>query len=289
MPNLWNFLVGGALLDQSSDAANGRASVDRRIAAGIAVTPLGLGRSAAYQVGFDAEPSGFGLDAALLCPHYVAERGGLCGIWQHRESTCTTYFCKHVRGAVGEAFWVALKHLLQGAEASLALWCARQLGLAGEMDMGERDDASARALWGAWYGRERQLYEECARLVAALAWADVTKIGGARIGFEVEKTRRAYEALLKNETPQRPTAALVQITPRSTGRARLSTYSAGDALEIPAIVAKLLPYFDGRSIEETLDDIQRREGVRVEPSFVRKLTDFGVLRDAASDAGTMLS
>lgn len=282
MPELRNFLVGAALLDPTSEAARGRASINARIDAGIAVSPLGLGRSAAYDRLYDAVPSGFGRDPALLCPHFVDERGGICSIWHHREATCTTYFCTHVRGTVGRAFWSTLQHLLKSVEESLAAWCVREIGLDGELAIGECDDATSRAMWGAWYGRERELYARCSRLVASLSWADVARIGGPRVALGAEQARSAHARLLEDGAPERPVLALVQITPRRAGRVRLSTQGGGDPLDVPEIVATLLPYFDGRPIGEALDDIRRREGVRVEPSFVRKLSDFGMLRDAAA-------
>ena len=54
-----------------------------------------------------------------------------------------------------------------------------------------------------------------------------------------------------------------------------------DELEMPAVVGKLLSEFDGRPLDEVLSAIAAKERVTVDPSFVRRLTDFGVLRDDA--------
>jgi hypothetical protein len=125
LPHLRNFLVGRILLDPDPAMARGQRSVEARIAAGSGVTPLGLGRSGTSPA--SDEGSGFGRDEALLCPHYVREGGGLCGIWPHREATCATFFCKHDRGAVGAAFWQALRRLLEAVEQSLAWHCVEAL------------------------------------------------------------------------------------------------------------------------------------------------------------------
>jgi hypothetical protein len=48
------------------------------------------------------------------------------------------------------------------------------------------------------------------------------------------------------------------------------------------VVATVLPYFDGRPAAEALDNVRRGEGVSVDPSRVRQLTDLGVLKERAA-------
>ena len=122
VPALPNFLVGRILRDAERGAA-GRASVEARIATGIGVTPLGLGRSPGQHV----PDAGFGQDETFLCPHFVQQDGGICSIWQHREATCATFFCKFVRGAMGANFWGALQRLLEAIEQALAWQCVETL------------------------------------------------------------------------------------------------------------------------------------------------------------------
>jgi hypothetical protein len=302
VPELWNFLVGGVLLDEHADAVRGRATVEGRIDRGVAVTPLGLGRPSTYKLLYDGSPQSFGQSRALLCPHYLPEEGGLCGVWRHRESTCTTFFCKFVRGAVGKDFWEHLHQLLRAAEESVAAWCLLELGvdhgvlarlfrpdrqrqavrMTGQDMDGEPNAADLRIVWGKWRGREREFYRECARLVAPLTWADIVRIGGAELTVYARLTQVAHARLISDAIPEQPVTALVQITPRGPSRIRLATYSGMDALEVPAVVGAILPYFDGRPTAEALADIRRTEGVNVDPKLVRKLTDFGVLRDATT-------
>src|SRR3954471_5464586 len=129
LPDLWNFLVGGVLLDEHADAARGRGTVEARLEKGVAVTPLGLGRDARYSLVYRASPESFGRSGDILCPHYIDEQGGLCGIWRHRESTCTTWFCKFVRGSVGRDFWSDVQQLLRAIEEALATWCLVELAV----------------------------------------------------------------------------------------------------------------------------------------------------------------
>lgn len=104
LPELPNFLVGRILADEDPALAVGRATVEKRLQAGVAVTPLGLDRTPFYDLLYQHADTAFGRSHTLRCPHYI-EEGGLCGIWQHRNSVCATWFCKHVRGAMGFRFW----------------------------------------------------------------------------------------------------------------------------------------------------------------------------------------
>jgi hypothetical protein len=298
MPQLWNFLVGGVLGDQDVDA-RGRASVEARIDHGIA-TPLGLGRTRTYHVLYKSGTLRFGQSRELLCPHYLPEGGGRCSVWGHRESACSTWFCKFERGAIGFDFWSHLNQMLGTAERVLAGWALLELGLDGsalarlyaprrDSDPSSptgrdvyapTDPAEVRAVWGAWHRRERELYRECAQLVAPLRWTDVLRIGGAELSVYARLVEEAYARLMNRTPPERPTTALVQITPRGKARVRLATYHGRDALEVPAIVGTILPHFDGRPISAAIAEIRAKEGVAIDPSLVRKLADFGVLRDA---------
>jgi hypothetical protein len=194
--------------------------------------------------------------------------------------------------------------LLRAVEEALAAWCLTQLHVddtvlrrlyrphrnrfpsrptAREVD-GQSDDKEVKALWGSWLGREREFFIACARLVEPLQWSDVLRIAGVEVAVYAQLTREAHFRRATVELPERPNAAFVQITPRGE-RIRLATYSTMDELEVPAAVGRLLPYFNGRPLGEALEAIKTHERMAVDASFVRKLTDFGVLRDdAANDA-----
>ncbi|HLL54053.1 MAG TPA: hypothetical protein VK447_10925 [Myxococcaceae bacterium] len=120
-PALPNFSVGMALADASAEAARGRAALERQIALRKGATPLALGPTKKAHEDFEREKvERFGRDRELLCPYYEDEGGGLCNIWRYRNSTCATYFCKFVRGAVGRIFWRdTLRPLLAAIERVL--------------------------------------------------------------------------------------------------------------------------------------------------------------------------
>ena len=109
IPELPNYLVGRILADQDPTSASGRATVEARLRAGIAVTPLGLGQPPSFKVLYKhSRESLFGRSKTLRCPHYLADEGGRCGVWKHRASICATWYCKYVRGEVGLNFWAAM-------------------------------------------------------------------------------------------------------------------------------------------------------------------------------------
>ena len=221
LPNIPNFLAGRILTDDGDDLARGRATIDQRITAGVAVTPFGLGIPAPYQLLYRNAQDFFGRAEGLRCPHYLAE-GGRCGIWRHREATCATWFCKHEHGATGQTFWAATRELLRGVEHDLARWCVfalvhddRMLAALAVADQApERLDAYAldslpnpdahRELWGAWAGREREFFVEAARLVDPLQWNDVLEICGPAVRIQAAAVRARHRELIDRRIPNDP-------------------------------------------------------------------------------------
>jgi len=299
VPALANFLVGGLLADDDPAAAPGRATLEARLASGVAVTPLGLGQPPTFSVLYEATAArSFGRSPSLRCPHYLAERGGRCGVWRHRAAVCATWFCKHVRGATGRRFWRALHQLLASVEGSLARWCVLELdvgaealarlfpprkapGAPGHDGAATLDDladpAAARASWGRWWGREAEFYRECGRRVSALSWADVAEICGPDTAIFARVTREAHAALLSDAIPPRLRMGPINVV-RIDGRSCcVWSYDGADPLDLPRRLMDLFPYFEGRSTEEALRAIETAEGVRIDPALVRRLVDFEVL------------
>jgi Fe-S-cluster containining protein len=298
IPDLHNFLAGAALGDDDPAARAGRERVAQRIKDGVAVTPLGIGKPAVFAVLYDSSTDAFGRSRTLRCPFYI-EEGGRCGVWRHRESTCATWFCKHVRGKVGHDFWRgAVLPLLRAIEVELARWCVLEIGLGAEaLRHLVRTDAwthmrsqvSAEALdhrveerryaevWGEWRGRETEYFIRCARLVRDLSWDDVLAIGGSAARAYAGLAQQAYRELTSDGLPARLTVASLELIETSEETTRLSTYSSIDPIEVPNLVMTLLPAFDGRSTEEVLKSIASQTGIGLDPALVRKLVDFGVL------------
>jgi hypothetical protein len=298
LPRMWNFLSGRVLNDDTPEAARGRATLEARIDAGLAVTPLGLEQTPLFAHLYSKARSSFGRVEALRCPHYIDEAGGLCGVWRHRESTCATWFCKHERGGVGERFFEALHWLLVVAETALARWAVLQLDVGREAEAmllplplkldapmgpgdfdGVADREHQRRLWGTWAGREREFYRAAARLVGALAWSDVRAIAGPELQLHERAVGRQYQALGSATLPNRLQVQEIRLEEQGAEFARIGTYSHLDPLSVPVELLGVLRYFDGRETDVALADIESEERLRIDPALVRRLTDFGILKE----------
>lgn len=298
LPDLPNFLVGRVLLDQGRAAAAGRRSVEARIDAKIAATPLGLGAPAPYAAMYrDAmRHSEFGRAPTLRCPHFL-ESSGHCGVWRHRMSTCATWFCKHARGAVGMDFWrTGVQPLLLVAESALARYCVltldpgpdallRLFARRGQDDGPRhagaqiREDPEVQRLdWGSWLGRERELYVECARIVGELRWREVLPLGGVELQARARIAQALYERLVDESLPKALRPGPFQVLEVGRDHTRLTSYSSYDPVEIPTALLPLLGRFDGRPTREVLAELRGSEGAaEIDAPMLRRLVDFEIL------------
>jgi hypothetical protein len=119
---------------------------------------------------------------------------------------CATFFCKHVAGATGHAFWTALRRYLYHVERTLARYAAtsvaptlREPGLPRhQLTREDLEDKPARdyeATWGTWAGREEAFYVACAEHVGSLdrdAFVRVVDEPGAAL---LSAATLAYEAV----------------------------------------------------------------------------------------------
>ncbi len=297
-PSLPNFLVGRVLADQDPAGEAGRASVRARIASGIEVTPLGLGVPASYGLLYrhGAERT-FGQALAMRCPHYV-EDGGRCGIWRHRNAVCATWFCKHVRGAAGWRLWQRVRELLSAIESELARACVLELGVdgatlgtlfppvragadafpVGSAELDRRPEPSlAAATWGAWAGREVELYVACAERVGALSAAETLRLCGQEVRVRAEIARAALRRYEEAEPPDPVRPGPLVVLRAGPESCCVTTYSPLDPLEIPRELLDVLHRFDGRSCDAAREAIVEDGGPRLTPGLVRKLIDFAVL------------
>jgi len=300
-PKLPNFLVGRILDDHDFSFSAGRSTLEQRIDAGVGVSPLGLDQTPTYSLLYKHGLAGFGRAESLRCPHYLDEGGGRCGIWRHRNGVCTTWFCKHERGGVGLDFWSRVRDFLMAIERDLAAWCVTELDLGPEAlsalfltrrkpnerelmtlaDLeGVKDPNVARQLWGGWLGRERDFYIECGRRVSPLTWKDVEDIASPEVRARARIVKRAFESLTSRELPERLTAGSFQTISSSREGVQVVGYSGSDPLELTPEVLEILPYFDGRPIEEVLKTIRKELSVEVEKDLVQKLLDFEILNPA---------
>lgn len=301
VPDIPNFLVGRILRDRDLTAKAGRLSVERRIDDKIAVSPLGLTMPAPYKAVYAhaTKHDAFGREPALRCPHYVEGPNHNCGIWMNRTSVCSTWFCKHVRGAVGRDFWTTgVLPLLGAIERALSRHCILEIGCddsvlgrlfasSGPDDRQRgaelRSDPESHARdWGRWLGKERAFYEQCARLVDAMKWKDVVAISGVDVRVRARVTRDLHAQLVASELPERLRAGSFETVDFSPGKTRVSTYCSYDPIDLPAQLMALLPQFDGRPTQKIVAEIARTEGVDLEHDLLRRLVDFEILVSASA-------
>jgi hypothetical protein len=298
LPMMWNFLTGAVLQDDSPEAARGRRTVEERIAAGIAVSPIGLERTPVFHLLYSRIPEAFGRTRTLRCPHYI-EEGGLCGVWRSRESTCATWFCKHERGVVSKQFWRQLHRLLTIAERQLAAWVMVQLDIGVEAlkanfpfpekenfpvtgaDFdGKPDPAVQRLRWGNWYGREHEFYRRASDLVRPLSWDKVRAIGNAELQVAERIVQRAFADLNDTAVPAKLWGTEFSQRVGPDGVTLVTGYSGLDPLQLSREVMSILPYFHGQTVRAARQQILRELGLEVELDLLRKLADFGVLTDS---------
>jgi Fe-S-cluster containining protein len=298
VPDLHNFLVGRILSDTDLAAQLGRATVERRIQDAVGVTPLGLQQPPVYARLYGSSSKAFGRSRALRCPHYV-EDGNRCGIWRNRESTCATWFCKHVRGDLGYRFWRDSLHpLLRAVETDLAHWCVLELELGDEAlrqlvasgdwtseaqaitgdSLDNRVDQKVYArMWGEWRGRQYEFYCRCGELVSTLTWADVLAICGPNTRAYARLTQESYRGLISDDIPSNLCVGRFEVLQVQRAVTRVNTYNDFDPLDVPNTVMELLQYFDGRPVVDALAAIADERGVSLDAALIRKMVDFKLL------------
>jgi hypothetical protein len=217
-------------------------------------------------------------------------------------SMCATWFCKHVRGAVGMDFWRQGIHpLLVAIEAALARFCVLELDVGTEallrafpvrnrIGFESTSDGSQihhdpeiyRRDWGTWLGKERAFYIECARLVSKLTWKDVLRHGGTEVAGRARIARHVYAQLSSRSLPRTARSNSFQIVDMGVDYTRVVGYSPYDPLDLPNELVPLLARFDGRPTRKVVAALDKDSGVELDADLIRKLVDFEILLDAGA-------
>lgn len=283
-PDLPNFLVGDILLDDSPPFANGRAAFEAQYNETLIRIPQGVSPPPSYRQAYQKDIAHFGNNVSLLCPYYQRIDSGLCGIWLHRNSRCSTWFCRYERGSVGVIFWKYMDQLLASIERSLARWCVLQLDIGADAleqlyppPPSEPSITDWKAIWGHWYGKEADFYRECSRLVNPLTWVEVHSIGGAEIHLFARLLYKAYTDLTSSRLPKslKP-GTWKKIEPVGTEMFRIWTYNRYDPIQLPRIIFEALPHFEGLTTADALDKMARNK-IPLDATLALKLADFGLL------------
>ncbi|HEX9308745.1 MAG TPA: hypothetical protein VF894_14720 [Anaeromyxobacter sp.] len=275
-PRLPNYLLGAILSSEDPAQAEGRRRIEARIASRVGVTPEWLHPPRTFTLLYDGARGAFGRARGLRCPFYEADAGG-CTIWAHRDAVCSTYFCKYVAGADGRRFWTAVKEHVSLVEIQLAR--AALLALAPalldrepgtrpaagpigpeDIDGAPPPEAEYAAAWGAWAGREVELYVACDAFVRSLSGSDVD----ALLGLDGRIARRAVRGALESaRSPALP--PVLRLDPNATvawladGSVALGRYSELEAVALPGEAYRLLARFTGDEPVAVVRARMRRE------------------------------
>jgi Fe-S-cluster containining protein len=290
-PTLPNFLAGAILDDDAAELAEGRARIRAKIAGRNLVTPAWIAASRKFRLLLDAaRTTSFGRTTKLLCPYFDA---GRCTIWRHRESVCSTFFCKHVGGAYGHSFWRALKAFLGHTETALARWAARtvdpelpetelpRLPLTIE-DVEDRppDDATYASWWGRWVGREEAFYGECLARVRALDRAafEAIVLADDRGRSALETLRLAYDRATKPVLAERLVLADDLRPARSGDGVVVVPYSSYDAQHLSESLYEVLKMLRAEeTVSDFVDRIRREREVDVPRDLLLHLQMLGIV------------
>lgn len=285
-PKLPGFLVGAILAEDGEGARRIEAKIARR----VGVTPQWISAPQKFLVLFDASRgSSFGRSTALLCPYFEE---GRCTIWKYRESVCRTYFCKYEKGAVGRAFWTALRNYLGWMERALSQHAVKvvapdlvepnvqALKLSIE-DLEDRppSEENYSAIWGSWKGRERELYAASNRVIAELSRDDYERLVHNDHGRELYAAVNAcYDEMNAPKLAERLVLNPHMTTARFSNGVAVTGYSNYDSLFLAEPLFVVLEKLRAdETLKEALARLERDEDIRIEEDLLLMLQLHRVL------------
>jgi len=299
-PSIPNYLIGSILEDDQ--LPEGQERVRNLIKSRIGITPYWVGPSNKWDLLYSAASgNAFGRAMVLKCPYFTAD--GRCSIWRHRETVCSTFYCKFVNGAAGSLFWKTLKTYFCYVEEMLAAYAARKISqdvrepphsksLTCEelQDQPPKDELYA-SWWKDWVGREEEFYKLCRKHVAALTREEFARIidGQPRGKQLLKDVEDKYKAIGSRKLPER--AALntkMRSLPVTNGFVVTTPYNPYDSRFIEGELFDILKKFNFDStMAEVREKLAKEEGIEFEDALLEELALHGLLipPPAGYDAG----
>ena len=219
----------------------------------------------------------------------AVQPNALCGIWQQRNSVCSTWFCKHGRGTPGARFWQSVQGLFSSLGWGLSWWAitevvdepAEVLSI-GEVRVNEANPMALRPdAWRHWKGSRISFCEACADRVERRSAREAIAIAGmdARL-FQTQMGTR-FQQRVTGEAADRLRTVPFSYLYQEAQRATLQALSCSEPVQAPAMLVPLLRFFHGRPTGEVLEEIREATRIRLDPKLLCRLFDFGILIDAA--------
>lgn len=291
-PFLPNYAVGGLLGAEKTRGGLGRERILERLACGAGVVPAGIRPSARDAFRY-RRLERFGASLEMRCPYYDAVGGG-CSVWPFREADCTTWFCKLRHGKDGLAFWASLRSYLHRLERTLVRHGLRALGFSAEaiaravelpddeaaalQETSPEGEASRRALWGEWLGREVELYAACHARVLALDAPGLDRLGGEELAAERQRLEQALLQMLAPRLPARLRRNPRLQAARVPGGWLVTSYSPFDPLRVGDALWSALALFDGGTATAAVRERMRvANGIDVSEDLLARLVQLELL------------
>lgn len=291
-PHLPNYLVGAILADP--ELAEGQRRIRARIAKRTQISPCWVAAPKKYQLLAMASKQSnvFGRAKTMLCPYYDPEGNGSCSIWRHRESVCTTFFCKYERGRHGLDFWTGIKAYFENIEITLAHWAMSEVDpklvepKMGRLKLSVEDvddlppnPKEYAELWQDWIDREPEFYLACYEKVRSMGqekWKEL--IDEAPDGKKnLTELKRRWDKMLNPELPKTLIRNPKMKTQQVEGAMVVTTYNPNDSFRVDQDLYDVLAMLDAqKTLDENLANLAK-EGIELAPELLAHLVMHGVL------------
>ena len=231
-------LVPGFAIGLALRQGQARPLLERLIKQGY-MTPEGLLPSPLARFHFKRQETlGLYGKGDALC-HLLDQTTGRCGIYAFRNGVCSTFFCIHDHGGVGEDFWMTLRDLVCQLETALQQWALGEMGFDVEHYMRALDllaedplaasDVRTKAwrddvldiLWGSWRGREAHFFLALADLVIEHK-AEIAEISSKYQVVEPLRFEGAMARLISKDMTAPAPAPLATVPGSSPTRVQVS-------------------------------------------------------------------
>lgn len=293
-PSVPNYLIGALLSDTRADVAEGQERVRAHIKTRMGVTPQWLGPTAKYEVLYDASMrTSFGKNTVLKCTYYADD--GRCTIWRHRETICSTFYCKFSSGALAAAFWKALKDYLVHMELTLARWAMEAVSLdvnepntpRGTLAIHELEDRPPpdglyKKWWGPYVDREAEFYIACHDKIKTLNREKYVQLVDTKKGKELlTACMTAYQAIGTHKLPQRlqlnPKARVLPVV-NGNGVIVTAPYNVYDSVLIDPELYQILRRFKhDMPAAEMRKKLREEEGIELEDALLESFSRHQIL------------
>lgn len=296
-PAIPNYLLGALFANKDEMFDEGRQRIRKKIEVGVAVRPEGIMIPSLYHLHYrHINGRAFGNSTTLLCPYY---QEGSCTIWKFRDSVCSTYFCKSVRGKFGTEFYKEVKNFLTNVQARLSQYCLTELGLpnaivnnnqfdspeypiklsADDLD-GRKNEKNYAELWGNWDGKEEDLYIACYEMVSKLTSDQLIEIMGYTAKVNIAHLETLQEAMVNPIIPKtlsrNRTLEVIPLTENS-----VAVLEDKNTIELSNRLHEALNYFDGKHpTENVLQSLLDKENVALASELITALYLSNILIDA---------